>query len=395
MKTLRAPPVGFPVISEASAAAVAWFPRRLSLALLGMAGGVLSWSGLAAIDTRAQDVPPEPAMVYHAPTDPRELLKIDEPMRRFFRERVPGRSRSGSQLRKLVDTIFRPDGLHFTYDAGSTFDARETFRQRRGNCMSFAFLMVAIAREFGFEASFQNVTTEAHWDRYGNIIVSIQHMNVRVKAGGESYLVDLRPDLVTGFDSAALQVVGDERAFAEFYDTAGFFQLLQAQPEEALRLMNLAVKTDPTCAGAWANLAALHAHLGNLAEARACFERSLRVDPRGELALEGYVNLLRRLGAPEDLRIAAKYERRAQAIRDRNPYYHQSLAERAQTQGDWVTAEKRLRRAIDLKDDEPQFYEQWVKVLHQLGREDAARRTATKLEKLRQRLAADPDQSGR
>ncbi|MBI2497071.1 MAG: tetratricopeptide repeat protein [Opitutae bacterium] len=389
MKPLRAP-VGFPVISEARAAVVTRSPRYLRLVRLVMAGGVLSSPGFAATAAKGPDVPPEPAMAYRVPADPDALLQIDEPVRRFFHERVPGSSRSGSQLRKLVDTIFRPDGLHFTYDAKSTFDARETFRQRRGNCMSFAFLVVALAREFGFEASFQYVSTPGHWDRYGGIVVSVQHMNVRVKAGGETYLVDLRPDLVPAFDSAALQVAGDERACAEFYDTAGFFQLLHAQQAEALRLMMLAVKTDPTCAGAWANLAALQAHLGDLTDARACFERSLRVDPRGELALEGYVNLLRRLGSPEDLRIAARYERRAQAIRDRNPYYQQGLAERAQAQGDWVTAEKRLRRAIGLKDDEPQFYEQWVTVLRVLGRDDAARRVATKLEKLRRRLAEAP-----
>lgn len=410
MKTFRVP-VGFPARSAAEADPAARFApgpaagagraarpltawgrslRRLGLGVLRVAGGGLACTGLAAIDASGQDAPPEPAVVYHAPTDPGELLKIDEPMRRFFRERIPAHNPSGDQLRKLVDTILQPDGLDFKYDAGSTFHVRETFRQRRGNCLSFALLVVAIAREFGFEASFQNVINPIQWDRFGNLVVSIQHINVRVGADGRTYLVDLRPDVIAGSNSKNLQVIDDERAFAQFYDTVGFYQLLQARPAEALQLMVLATKTDPTSAGAWANLAALQAHLGNLADARACFERSLRADPRGETALEGYVALLRRLGSEENLRMAAKYERRAQAVRDRNPYYQQCLAELAQERGDWPAAEKLWRRAIALKDDEPQFYEHWVAVLHQLGRDDAARRAATKLEKLRTRLASSP-----
>lgn len=348
---------------------------------------MLLFSGLVANGAPGQDTPPEPAVAYHAPTNPDELLKTDEPMRRFFGERIHPRRQRSDQLRELLDAILQPDGLNFTYDFQCTLDARETFRQRRGNCVSFAFLVVAIAREFGFEASFQNVAIPDRWDRIGPLVISVQHMNVRVKAGGELYLIDLRMDVVSGIDRTAIKVVDDKRACAQFYDTLGVFELLHARPAEALRYMMLATSTDPNCAGAWANRASVHSRLGDLAAARSCFERSLQADPRDLFALEGYVSLLQRLGSPEDLRIAAKFERRAQTVRDRNPYHQQHLATRAQEHGDWAAAEKLLRRAIALKDDEPEFHEQLVKVLLQLGRDRAARRAAAKLEKLRRQLA--------
>jgi len=349
--------------------------------------GALLLSGLSVIGARGQDTPPEPAAAYRAPTNPGELLITDEPMRRFFDGRIhPHRQRS-DQLRELVDAILQPDGLNFTYDFRSTLDARETFRQRRGNCVSFAFLVVAIAREFGFEASFQNVAIPDRWDRIGPLVISVQHMNVRVKAGGELYLVDLRMDVVSGIDRTAIKVVDDKRACAQFYDTLGVFELLHGRPTEALRYMMLATSTDLNCASAWANRASVHSRLGDLAAARSCFERSLQADPKDLFALEGFVSLLQRLGSPEDLRIAAKFERRAQTVRDRNPYHQQHLAARAQERGDWADAEKLLRRAIALKDDEPEFHEQLVKVLLQLGRDRAARRATAKLEKLRRQLA--------
>jgi tetratricopeptide (TPR) repeat protein len=362
------------------------FPVNHACAVMG----ALLFSSLAATGARGQDAPPEPAIAYHAPTDPGELLKIDEPMRRFFGERMLSHRYSGDQVRELLDSILRPNGLNFAYDAEGTFDARETFRQRRGNCVSFAFLVVAVAREFGFAASFQDVAIPERWDRFGKLIVSVRHMNVRVEAGEEVYFVDLRPDLAAGTDLPDMQVVDDKRAFAQFYDTAGFFELVHGHPAEALRHMTLATTTDPGFAGAWSNRASVNTILGNPAEARACYERSLQADPRYIFALDGYVDVLRRLGSPEDLRAVAKYERRAQAIRERNPYYHQFLAGQAQERGDWAAAEKSLRRAIALKDNEPQFFEQWVTVLRQLGRDDAVRRATTQLEKLRQRLTTTP-----
>jgi Flp pilus assembly protein TadD len=361
---------------------------RGTILLRAVLGGALLTSPVAA-DAQGPDMPPEPAVTYHVPSDPGELLKVDEPMRRFFGARLQAHPDRADQLRTLLDAIFRPDGLGFTYDRSSTFDARETFRQRRGSCVGFSFLVVAIAREFGFDASFQDVTTPIRWDRIDKLVISVRHMNVRVNLGRDYYLIDLQPDIVAVARENNMRVISDQRAFADFYGTVGFFELLRGQPKEAMRCMILATATDPNSPYAWANQAALHSHGGDLGRARACFERALKVDPRNLFALEGYVGVLQRLGTREDLRIAAKYARRAQSVRDHNPYYQHRLAERAQTHGDWAAAEKFLRRAIALKDDDPEFHEQRVQVLRQLGREADARRATRKLEKLQRRQAAD------
>jgi len=382
MTTGNSPTTARPVRAKKTVP-LTWGALLLRAVLFG-----LFFTRSAATNAQELAVPPEPASAYPVPTDPAELLKIDEPMRRFFRERLQPHPDRADQLRALLDAIFRPDGLGFTYDRASTFDARETFRQRRGNCVGFSFLVVAIAREFGFAASFQDVTTPIKWDRIDNLVISVRHMNVRVNLGHEYYLIDLQPDILAATREDNMRVISDERAFADFYGTAGFFELLRGQPEEAMRCMILATMADPHSPYAWANRAALHSHGGDLGGARTCYERALKVDPKDLYALDGYVGILQRLGTKEDLRIAAKFERRAQAVRDHNPYHQQHLAGLAQKRGDWTAAEKFLRRAIALKDDEPQFYEQWIKVLLQLGRDDVARRATKKLEKLQHRQAA-------
>ncbi|HVU32080.1 MAG TPA: transglutaminase domain-containing protein [Opitutaceae bacterium] len=347
-------------------------------------------SPLTAQDSTAA-TPSAPADVslpaYTPPSDPRELLKIDDTMRHFFSERISAAPGTATRLREIVDAILLPSGLNFAYDAEATLEPRETFRERRGNCVGFSLLVVAIAREFGFEATFQNVDDAAKWNKYGVIVASVLHLNVRVATDDGVYIVDLRPDLLPSLRLDVMREIRDERAFSQFYSNIGFFRLVHGDPAAALRYMILATDVDPAFGPAWTNRANMHARFGDLANARACFERSLRVRRGDYTAVVGLVDVLHRIATPEALKAAEKLERRAQAMRDRNPYYHQYLAERDREREDWLAAEKELKRAIDLKDDEPEFYVELIAVLHRLARDSEEKRIERKLERLRTRLA--------
>ncbi|PTX94526.1 tetratricopeptide repeat protein [Opitutus sp. ER46] len=323
------------------------------------------------------------------PEDPRDLLRVDDEMRQFFSARVAKHSSSVGTLRDIIDAILLPSGLNFAYDAEATYDARETFRRRRGNCVGFSFLFMAVARDFGLPAAFQTVDMPARWDRYGKYVVAVTHINVRVPIFDTLYVVDLRRDVLRSIDTRDLVEISDERAQSEFYSNVGFFRILHGRADEAMRFLVRATEIDPTSAGPWSNRAILLANEGRPAEAKACFERSLRLQPRGLVALDGYIAVLRELGTPEDLKKAAKLERRAAVVREDNPYFQEYLAGEAARRRDWATAEKRLRRALSLKNDEPAFYEQLCVVLDQLGRAEDAARMKVRLEKLRARLARE------
>jgi tetratricopeptide (TPR) repeat protein len=329
---------------------------------------------------------PAPAPPYRPPEDPRQLLSVDDEMREFFAARVDRAEAEGRRLRAIVQAIVLPEGLDFAYEAEGTYDAREAFRRRRGNCQGFSFLVVAVAREYGLEVKFQDFETFQHWNRYGRFIAAVRHTNVRMTTATDSYIVDLRPDLGRPTFLDTRYVVSDAHAFAHFYSTAGFFRLVAGDVAGARRLMERGVEVDPDSSPVWANLGNLHIQQGELAEARRCFEKALRLDRRDESALTGLVDVLRRQGGPAELQLAEKYDRRAQAYRDRNPYYAYDLAGQARERGDLAAAEQQLRRAIRIKDDEPFFHEQLVEVLRQQGREDEARRAEARLRKLRARL---------
>jgi Flp pilus assembly protein TadD len=318
--------------------------------------------------------------------DVRDLLAVDDEMRAFFASRVDRNGHEHEILRDIVVAILRPGELGFVYDPEGTYDARETFRRRRGNCQGFAFLAVAMAREYRLHVAFQDIGTLQLWNRFDRFIASVRHTNVRMIGYGEDYIIDLRPDLGRPTFANDRFVVKDERAFAHFYTTAGFFRLVHGDAEGARRLMQRATEVDGSSAIVWSNLGNLHLQLGELAPARDCFERALRIDAKMDDALTGLVRVLRLQGGPEDLKLAAKHEHRAQAYRERNPYYVHHLGVAARERGDRAAAEGFLRRAIRLKKDEPLFHEELAALLRAAGREDEARRAEARLAKVRKEL---------
>lgn len=335
--------------------------------------------------------PPAVESSYFPPEDFRELLKLDEPMRRFFAERVDRRAAHAVILQQIVAAIVQPSELGFTYATDGLYDARESFRRRRGGCVSFAILVAAVAREYGVAVQFQEMDTTARWNRFEGLVASVRHTNLRLVDATHVYTVDLRPDLGRadgGIDQAF--VVSDRRAFAHFYSTAGFFQLVAGDTAGALRLMQLGTECDAKSCFAWANLGQLYARIGELPRARDCLEQALRLDRHGEMVLVCLVDVLRRQGGAENLKVAMKYERRAQAVRARNPYHHFNLAIAGQDAGDWQAVERHVRQAIRLKDDEIMFHELLVEALHRLERTADAQRAEARLTILRARSVSAP-----
>lgn len=335
--------------------------------------------------TASADVPPpaeHPMAAYTPPADPAGVMALNAEILRAFDARVTARRDERQMLQQILDTVLEPDALGFTYDAHTTYDVREAFRRRRGNCVSFALLVAALCRHYGLPAYLQVVPLPSKWDRIGEHVVNLHHMNVRVIGRESAYLVDLRPDLVPTAEVRVRRVVPDSRALAIFYSNVGFFQLIADRADDAATAMRRATEIDPRFPEAWTNLGMLLARRNDLPAARAAFQRSLDLDRRQEMALLGLVGVLHRLGAPEDLRLAAKLERRARAIRDANPYYREKLAREARDQSDWVTAEREFKRAVRLKPDEPTFHVQWIAALRQLGRVADAERQQRRLERL-------------
>ena len=145
--------------------------------LLGVA--VLPLVAPGAAPEREAAVPPLGA-AYALPDNPDDLLRLDDEMRAFFAARVHRYNGIEARTDEIVEAILGEKGLRFTYEADGLYDVREAFRRRRGNCMTFAMLVVAVAREHRVPAKFNEVDIRPHWSRTGGLVLESRHINVHV-----------------------------------------------------------------------------------------------------------------------------------------------------------------------------------------------------------------------
>lgn len=308
---------------------------------------------------------------YRLPEDPNELLKFDNEMRAFFATRIHRGLLLENFLDEIESAIHSEDGLHFQYESDGVYDVREAFRRRRGNCLTYSMLVVAIAREFGINAKFNEVSIYPRWYRTGRIVLLTGHINVRVEAAFDSYEIDIKlnDNLRTGRSSA--HVIDDARAFAEVYGNVGVYKLAAGDAQNALRLMEKATTVDPTSAPAWANLGTALTHVGQLERAQKYYERALAIEPNLPAALSGLASLHRKNGRIAE---AEKLERKILRYRERNPYYLLSKARDELSDGNFTSARSHLKRAINIKDDEPELYELMSEVARKQGLDKEAKR---------------------
>jgi predicted Zn-dependent protease len=110
---------------------------------------------------------------------------------------------------------------------------------------------------------------------------------------------------------------------------------------------------------------------GQLDRARVCFERALTEEPKAPAAISGLASVNRKAGRIAE---AEKLERIAVSYRERNPYYLLRVARGEVSNGNLDAARRHLKRAIQIKDDEPEFYELMAEVARGQGLESEARR---------------------
>ena len=346
---------------------------------LGAAGPA---QGQAGAEASAGPPPAVQAAPIAFPADDRELLALDDEMQRFFSARIDVGAIESARLNQIVTTILGEQGLRFAYEKDGNYSVREAYRRRRGNCLSFALLAVAVAREYGFTARFCEVNTYPRWDRSGNLITEIRHLNVRVRAGAEQFVLDPLGAAERQAPVATTKTVSDTRAFAHCYNNLAVLRLAEGAAADAQALFDRALSADSTAAFVWANKGSALRLAGDYAGANDCLERAVKEDPAELAALSSLANLYAQTGRPKQ---AAQLEKKVERYRLRNPYYLGFLARAEYSHGQYSEAEGHLRRAITIKDDEPEFYELRILVAQGLGRTADAQRWAAKLQALRAR----------
>src|SRR5262245_7327410 len=204
-------------------------------------------------------------------------------------EAVRQAERGEPRVRALVDTLSTepPRGFGLRYDQDTTRSAAETLALGRGNCMSFASVLVGLGRGLGWPAYYGEARVRERELRTEiGLAVRRDHMVVLITSKTVHALVDFSGPLERPY---AVRVIDDLTAYAHVINNQASELVLRAGSppasgvwERALEHFSLAARIEPDLVRAWNNQGVALTRLGRLDEARGAYARAAELDPQDE-----------------------------------------------------------------------------------------------------------------
>jgi len=142
-----------------------------------------------------------------------DALELNPEMIAFLDKHVGNGIEDYTKLRRLLYAVIGDGSFEVVYDE-STRTAQETFRDRRGNCLSFTNMFVAMSRHLGLDAKYQEVMIPPDWSTADQFFIFSQHINVYIDLNpgikGMEKVVDFNmPNFRVSYDR---QIISDRRA---------------------------------------------------------------------------------------------------------------------------------------------------------------------------------------
>lgn len=318
---------------------------RLALAIaLGLASGACAtasdWGGPEAAAS-----PPAAllaaASAHGLPSD--DPLAIDPAMVEAARRELPV-GPAATRTSALVAYLLSPTGLGFRYDAstpGRSLGAREAFLERRGDCVSFAYLFVALARGVGLDARFLHVALAPTYFERGGLHLVSYHIAAGVPVGDETLVVDVA-GAIRDWRLAYYEPIDDGHALALYYSNMAAADLLAGRDVEAERLTTFWHRARPDVAELYANLGVVLMRHGLPASALAVLRTGIARFERYSPLYTNAITAAREAGQPA---VAAAIERAGRESGERDPFFLYASGFRLFADGRFEGAVRELERA--------------------------------------------------
>jgi Flp pilus assembly protein TadD len=279
---------------------------------------------------------------------PLGLLELNDEMKAFVQQTTEGYHNERARLQALHNAIKDDKGLDMRYDPFADGNAQDVFERRTANCLSYAHMFVALAREANLDAHYQWMEVRPEWQRIGERVAVRLHVNVQIKTrDGEQFMVDIDP--LQRSEVAGARLMSDEEGIALAHNNLAMVALSEDRPEEAWRSLVRGLAVAPGLSQLWVNLGAIYRYTGQLDDAERAYNVALRVNPVDRSAMNNLVVLYEQM---ERYGEAERWLARLRRYRDRNPYYHESLGEEALAAGDLVAAYEHYREAWRLQPED-------------------------------------------
>jgi len=318
------------------------------------------------------------------------ILATSEDMRAFVERNTGEANNPTNKLMALHRAIKGQGGLAIEYDPFADGDAQGAFERGSANCLSYAHMFIALAREAGLNARYQWMEVRPEWHRMGDRVAVRLHVNVQVKTrDGTEYMVDIDP--LNRSEVAGTRLMSDAEGLGLYYNNKAMNALADDRPVDAWKQLTRGLEVASGLSQLWVNLGAIYRLSGQYAEAEQSYFHALEIDQADRSAINNLVVLYELQGREQE---RGYWLDRLARYRDLNPYYHASLGEQAMAEEDWEGAYDHYKRAQRLQPEDGQLLYSLGLAAYKLGDfreagrliERAIERASFQLEKARYRV---------
>lgn len=303
-----------------------------------------------------------------------DVLMVSQEMRDFVQRYTKDANNPHNKLMALHRAIKGQGALGIQYDPFADGTARSTFARGSANCLSYAHLFTALAREAGLNAQYQWMEVRPEWHRMGERVAVRLHVNVQVKMRDSTeYMVDIDP--LNRSEVAGARLMSDEEGLALYYNNLAMNALAADRPVFAWQQLVRGIDEAPGLSQLWVNLGAIYRYAGQYAEAEQAYFHALEIDNSDRSAMNNLVVLYELQGRDNEQNY---WEDRLERYRSLNPYYHASLGDVAMEEQDWDGAYKHYKKATAMQPDDGLLVYSQGLAAHELGNDDEAKRLITR-----------------
>lgn len=277
-------------------------------------------------------------------------------LKTFARQHTLNQQGVSGKVSSLLKAFFiapEEGGLGITYDNAYTRTPIEAWRDRKANCLTLTALYVAACKSIGLEARYGESLRVSRWRRVGSVVRYERHIVAVVPSGtvGQELVADFLPEVRR--DSQLISILEPKRVLALFHSNRAVELLAESRQEEALLAAHESIQVDPSLGVGWNILGVVQRNQGLDAEAEKSFRKAIDTDPKDGAPCGNLETLLRAQGRDAEAKV---YRERGLEVRKRDPFFNAFLAEEALQEAQWDEAEKRIKQAIRLLPQEPDFY---------------------------------------
>lgn len=308
------------------------------------------------------------------------VLAMTAKMDAFLNEYIPSNLTAPSKARKLNDALFNKNKLAMIYEVGQTYTAQQTFENKTGNCLSFAYLYSVMAKKLGLDVIFQEVDILPEWDRASDqLLISSRHVNLRLKIyGSDDLVVDIDQINLNRFYKTT--AITQSHAVALYYSNMAMDFLVDEQYEKALKYLLKGLSLEPKSSILWANLGVIYRRSGHNDHAERSYFMALEYDKNNSSSINNLAYLYSQTGE----QIKAEYfAKRSQSHQLRNPFYRYGQAQIDLNEMRYKSALKHIKYAIRINKDIAQFYMLQSEILERLGNKRDAQKSIRAAERLK------------